>query len=116
MLVRNYHNCIVVSAREETPQPDGDGWDHILVRVDKTPDGGLLVLSTHKFPTLAEAISAARAMNEALSAATESDAKSEDEGEPREEGDPVESLAKTFNVRVVMFDRADEPDEKSDSE
>lgn len=54
MLIREYHGHQVISAREERAQPDGDGWDHILVYRDGTVSGVL--------PTLADAIREAKSI------------------------------------------------------
>jgi hypothetical protein len=53
MLIREYHGHQVISAREERPQPDGDGWDHLVVYQDGTVSGVL--------PALADAIGEAKA-------------------------------------------------------
>lgn len=56
MLLRDYHGFNIVSAREETPQPDGDGMDHVVV----FRDGSLSDI----LPTLADAIRLGRAAKE----------------------------------------------------
>lgn len=48
MLVREYHGFTVISAREEEPSKDGDGWDHAVV----LKDGSVMA----PLGTLAEAI------------------------------------------------------------
>jgi hypothetical protein len=56
MLLRAYHGFNVISAQEEVPQPDGDGWDHVVAFRDGSLSGVL--------PTLADAIRLTRAAKE----------------------------------------------------
>lgn len=56
MHIRQYHGFIVISAREEKPQPDGDGYDHLVIFRDGS--------ASEIQPTLADAIRLTRAAKE----------------------------------------------------